>query len=110
MRVFERRLQLWFAANSELKVLAKNRLAELLAFLHKRIEPVSFIENAAEKALLGRQPLLDGHLLDLEGASRLNIETKVWRRLNLQWRLTMTGKDVLLHFHGKIVSRRPVEP
>jgi ribosomal protein L16 Arg81 hydroxylase len=101
---FRESLPLGFAANAELKVLAENRLAELLTLSHERIEPVSFIEKATEKALLGRQPLLEGHLLDLEGASRLNIETKVWRRLNLQWRLTMTGKDVLLHFHGKIVQ------
>ncbi len=101
---FRESLPLGFAANAELKVLAKNRLAELLALLHKRIEPVSFIETAAEKALLGRQPLLDGHLLDLEAAKRLNVETKVWRRLKLQWRLTMAENDVVLHFHGKMVQ------
>jgi ribosomal protein L16 Arg81 hydroxylase len=101
---FRESLPLGFAANAELKALAKDRFVELLAVLHKRMEAMPCIENAAEKALLGRQPLLDGHLLDLEGVSRLNVETKIWRRLNLQWSLSTAGKDVLLHFHGKMVQ------
>ena len=101
---FRESLPLGFAANAELKVLAKNRLAELLALLPEQIEPVTFIEGVAERAVLGRQPPLDGHLLDLEGARLLGIETKVRRRLSLQWRLTVTGAHVLLHFHGKTVQ------
>ena len=85
-------------------MLATNRLAELLALLPERIEPVTFIESAAERALLSRQPPLDGHLLDLERVSLLNSETKVRRRLNLQWRLTKTDTHVMLHFHGKTVQ------
>jgi ribosomal protein L16 Arg81 hydroxylase len=97
-------LPLGFARDRRLQEQAEVRLAELVAVLGERIEPVPAVQEAVEEAWLGRPPVLDGHLLDLEGMTAVGLATRVRRRPTVQWRLVAGEAGTALHFHGKAVD------
>lgn len=100
-----------FALDSALRSRAEDTLAGLLTSVATAVRPHDLVERAASRALVGRQPVLDGHLLDLEGLRTLGPDTKVRRRPDLLWSLSREGAVLTLEFHGKVV-RLPerVEP
>ena len=101
---FRESLPLGFARDESLRQRAEARLAELLASLTFQIEPAPLVQEAVEDALLGGQPMLDGHLLDLEELSRVDSATRLVRRPGIQGRLTTQGRTIALHFLGKVVE------
>lgn len=48
--------------------------------------------------------MLDGHLLDLEGVTRVEAQTRVRRRTEVPWALRVTGDIASLYFYGKEVK------
>jgi ribosomal protein L16 Arg81 hydroxylase len=101
---FRESLPVGFARDEGLRQRTKARLAELFAALSEQIEPASLIHEAVEEALLDRYPVLDGHLLDLEAAPRVDMQTRVQRRPEIKLCLTIMGSTAALHFHGKMVQ------
>lgn len=74
----------------------------LLEALADQLTSASLVERARQRAWLGRQPQLRGHLLDLERVPGLQLTDRVRRRPGLLWRLD--GDEVgrvRLEFHGK---------
>ncbi|MEU3187019.1 cupin domain-containing protein [Streptomyces sp. NPDC006923] len=92
-----------FALDPELRRQAADTLAGMLASVAGAVRPQDLVERAASRALVGRQPVLDGHLLDLEGLRTLTPDTQVRRRAELLWSLTREGNGLHLEFHGKVV-------
>jgi ribosomal protein L16 Arg81 hydroxylase len=93
-----------FALREELRRSAEAKLTDLLARLIGRIEPASLLDEAVREALAREQPVLDGHLLDLERVSQISLETRVRRRPEIQWTLEADADVATLYFHGKIVQ------
>ena len=60
--------------------------------------------NAAEAALLGRQPNLDGHLLDLAEAADVDQRRRMRIRSGLLWRISTVNDRICLTFNGKVVD------
>lgn len=92
-----------FALDSTLRQQAADTLAELLGSVPGAVTSRELIERAASRARVGRQPVLDGHLLDLEGLRTLGPDTQVRRRPELLWSLSHEGPGLQLEFHGKVV-------
>ncbi|GAA2815127.1 cupin domain-containing protein [Streptomyces showdoensis] len=92
-----------FALDPELRAGAAATLAELLASVAGSVDPADLVERAASRALVGRRPVLDGHLLDLEGLRTLGPDTRVRRRAELLWSLRPEDTGLQLEFHGKVV-------
>lgn len=100
---FRESLPLGFASDKRKQEMAEGHLLKLLDILRQQIKPTSIISNAVEVALQGRQPFLEGHLLDLEARSQVSLETRVRRRPEILWRLSVEDEKTCLYFHGKIV-------
>jgi hypothetical protein len=64
----------------------------------------SIARDTVDATRLGRTPVLDGHLLDLDAEQSVTLDTVVRRRRSVPWRLTSEGDRVCIAFHGKIVS------
>lgn len=97
-------LPLGFAIDENVQTSARSRLAELLDDVTRNISVDQVIGKAIHKALLSRQPMLRGHLLDLESLECVELETPVHRRPELQWKLIDDGDRVILEFHGKTIG------
>lgn len=92
-----------FALDADLLDRAAGTLAGLLTSVASEVRPHDIVERAASRALVGRQPVLDGHLLDLEGLRTLGPDTRVLRRAGLLWSLSHEDASLTLEFHGKVV-------
>lgn len=92
-----------FAGDAELRARAEGRLVELVDALRDGISPGSVIDEATARALSAAVPALAGHLLDLEAEPLVGLATRVRRRPEVRWRLTVEGEDVSLMFHGKVM-------
>jgi ribosomal protein L16 Arg81 hydroxylase len=92
-----------FSTNEDLRTSAVAQLGKLLAVVGGETEPEPLINDAVQATRLGGQPVLAGHLLDLEATPRVNIRTRVRRRPEVQCRLTVTEDGACLHFYGKTV-------
>lgn len=84
--------------------MAEVQLRELVSAMGEQIEAAPTIRQAVQEAWFGRQPVLDGHLLDLERLSKVDLTTRVRRRPEAQWRLFADAEVVFLHFHGKSIE------
>lgn len=92
-----------FATNAELQQEARAHLTELLSALPSLLSAQDIVAQGIREALLGRQPVLEGHLLDLEDARWLTGNTRVRRRPEIQWQLIRDDTHVGVQFHGKTV-------
>jgi ribosomal protein L16 Arg81 hydroxylase len=101
---FRESLPAGFANNDKARQHAEIRLTELLDVLNMELNPPLLVDDAIDAALLGRHPSLEGHLLDLEAASQVTLQTQVHRRPDVQWRLTVKNGLASLYFHGKAVQ------
>ncbi|WUQ35206.1 cupin domain-containing protein [Streptomyces sp. NBC_00234] len=100
---YRRSLPPGFALDPGLREEAAAALAGLLTSVATAVQPADLVERAASRALVGRQPVLDGHLLDLEGLRTMGPDTQVRRRAELLWSLSHDGSGLSLEFHGKVV-------
>lgn len=101
---FRESLPAGFALSESSRERAKEHLADLLARLVGQIEPGSIIGSAVQEALACRQPILEGHLLDLRSLPQINLQTRLRRRREVKWNLETNGDVATLHFHGKNVQ------
>ena len=101
---FRESLPMGFARNTSSSKLAAERLTALLAGLIDEIEPSSAVHDAAQEVLLGGQPALEGHLVDLEELPRVGLRTRLRRRPGVQYRFETNRRFTTLSFHGKAVQ------
>jgi ribosomal protein L16 Arg81 hydroxylase len=92
-----------FALDETLRRKSEAKLNELITSVCDQIKPSAAISEASNRALLARYPSLEGHLLDLEFARLVGLDTRVRRRADIQWTLSSDTEFIYLHFHGKIV-------
>ena len=64
----------------------------------------SAVREAVAEARLGRQPAVEGHLLDLEAVLGIDLATPLRRRPDTQWSMHVDGEAAALHFHGKAIE------
>lgn len=83
---------------------AVQHLTSLVDSLRGHLDPETLIEDAIRAAALGRQPALEGHLLDLARAGDLTVRTRLRRRSNLDAELMQNGDSLELTFHGKVLQ------
>jgi hypothetical protein len=101
---FRESLPIGFAGNRDEEGKAEARLGELVDVVRDMMDPAELIGSAAKAALLGRQPALDGHLLDLAAASEISPHWRLRKRTDLSWHLTVDGDRARLVFNGKEVA------
>ncbi|WP_236655794.1 cupin domain-containing protein [Streptacidiphilus jiangxiensis] len=92
-----------FVGDEALRQEARRTLDALLRSVPDAAAPEGLIDRAVSRALVGRQPVLRGHLVDLERLSSLETGTRVRRRSDLLWQLTEDSAGVRLEFHGKVL-------
>jgi hypothetical protein len=83
---------------------AESLAADLIEVLGRSLSGTELVTRAAEQARMGRQPVLDGHLLDLESLPAVTGATRLRRRLGLLWHLDRRDDRLILEFHGKQVG------
>jgi ribosomal protein L16 Arg81 hydroxylase len=93
-----------FARNAGLQREAEKRFTDLLEVLRAGLSAEPAVAGAVTRALLGRHPVLEGHLLDLEEEITVTPTTRVHRRPGIQYRLARQNGHVSLEFHGKTVK------
>lgn len=100
---FRESLPFGFANSAKLQKQAAKRLTELLAAVNDMTEPAPLILDAAEAVMLGNQPVLSRHLVDLEGVNEVGLQTLLRRRPEASFQLKATEESVVLAFFGKQV-------
>jgi ribosomal protein L16 Arg81 hydroxylase len=93
-----------FASDDEAAKQCEAMFGKLLPSVFAEVDPTVMIDEARTRALFASYPSLDGHLLDLEAERRLNDDTVLRRRADVQTRLASDDEFVYLHFHGKVVQ------
>jgi ribosomal protein L16 Arg81 hydroxylase len=97
-------LPLGFAREPRLQEQVVAELRSIVGRLGDAIDASSAVREAVAEAQLGRQPALDGHLLDLGAVPAINLATSLQRRPDVQWSLDVHGETAALHFHGKSIA------
>jgi ribosomal protein L16 Arg81 hydroxylase len=101
---FRESLPVSFARDPRVQEECAARFAELMRDLGTAIRPKEVIANATRRADLGRYPVLDGHLLDLESERSLTAQTRLRRRPGSAWRMSRANdQELAVEFHGKMV-------
>lgn len=100
---FREGLPLGFASRDDNQDELLARATALLDVLRDRLRPPALVAQARQLAWAGRQPALQGHLLDLESLPGLTQETWVSHRPGLVWAWRDDGDQVGLEFHSKVV-------
>jgi ribosomal protein L16 Arg81 hydroxylase len=95
-----------FISDKTLQRQSEAKLSELIASVCDQIKADAAINEASNRVLLARYPSLEGHLLDLESERLVDLDTRLRRRADVQWRLSGDTEYMYLHFHGK-VARMP---
>lgn len=90
-----------FVSDPDRRADAVRRVGELLAVLATDTDPERVVAEGERQALLGRKPDLQGHLLDLEVARDVELDTKLVRRTPMPARLDPVDGHLELEFHGK---------
>jgi hypothetical protein len=72
-----------FALDETLRRKSEAKLNELIISVCDQIKPSAAISEASNRALLARYPSLEGHLLDLEFARLVGLDTRVRRRADI---------------------------
>ncbi|MFF4417411.1 JmjC domain-containing protein [Streptosporangium sp. NPDC001559] len=101
---FREALPMGFALDETTRKEAKERLSGLFDDLRGALSADAVVEEAARTVLRRRQPALLGHLQDLEAVGAIDVTTPLRRRPGLLWHLAREGEQVMLTFHGKVVS------
>jgi ribosomal protein L16 Arg81 hydroxylase len=101
---FRESLPVSFARSAQVQEECATRFAELMGVLQGAIRPKEVVANAVRRADLGRYPVLDGHLLDLETDRTITPQTRLRRRPGSSWRMAKNGDgELTVEFNGKMV-------
>jgi ribosomal protein L16 Arg81 hydroxylase len=76
----------------------------LFNLVHTHIDVASAVQEAVETAQFGTSAPASGRLLDLEAESRIDMETRLKRRPEIDWWLSRDGDAVTLRFEDKLVT------
>jgi ribosomal protein L16 Arg81 hydroxylase len=108
---FRRALPVGFAVDRAAAAQLRAGCAALMRELAERGLPTDqTADQLAERFLMTRPPLLEGHLSGLAGARRLTPQSRVCKRAWL-YRLEVHGEAVRLLYHAKgLTFARPMEP
>jgi ribosomal protein L16 Arg81 hydroxylase len=101
---FRTALPAGFADSDELRARATADLRGLLEVLTAEISPKDVIRESVGRVFQRRQPVLAGHLLDLEAAPSVDLHTPLRVRPDLEWLLSRDDEEVHLEFHGKRID------
>jgi ribosomal protein L16 Arg81 hydroxylase len=101
---FRKGLPIGFAIDPNLQRQAADTLAELVEALSERLSPENMVAASVKKATSISLPTLRHHLADLDGIDQIAPNTRVRRRPELQFTLTVDDAAVRLDFHGKTVQ------
>ena len=101
---FRKALPVRFALDKTPRREALEAFAELAAVLRERLTPELMVAESVKRATSISMPALRHHLTDLEGLAELSSGTRLRRRPDLVWTLTVTGDAVRLDFHNKTVQ------
>jgi ribosomal protein L16 Arg81 hydroxylase len=96
-----------FASDPNLQAEIVTRIPELMMDVLKGIDVRRAIDEARASALLGRQPSLAGHLVDLELLPRLASDTLVQRRKDVEVSVIAADESISVVFHGKRIDFPP---
>jgi ribosomal protein L16 Arg81 hydroxylase len=105
--MFRRSLPPGFASDPNLQAEIAARMPELMIDVLKGIDVNHAIDEARVTALLGRQPSLAGHLIDLELLPRLASDTLVQRRKDVEVSVITSDESISVAFHGKKIDFPP---
>ncbi len=102
--LYRRSLPPGFARDDEPQYKLEEQLRELPNRVIANLDVRAAVADAMERARQSLPPDLDGHLLDLELESSVNIQTRLSTRPGAAVRMAIGGDSVSLEFHGKRVS------
>ena len=100
---FRESLPIGFAMDEGLRAKATDCLSGLLDALRSQLDAAALIDYATAGAGLGRQPRLNGHLLDLARLEQIDRDSSLKRRDGVVGLLRDSGSSIGLTFHGKIL-------
>ncbi len=101
---FRRALPPGFAHDALARARSVTQIRDALDTLARDCDADRAAEQAANWAKVSELPTLEGHLLDLEVASKLCPESKLQLRRDLAWTSNRIGKQLRVTFNGKQVS------
>lgn len=100
---FRRALPIGFATDPDARPPAEDLLGELVELLRNRLSPRDMVADAVRRATSISLPALRHHLTDLEDLDRIGPDTRVRRRPDLRFTLTVDDESVCLDFHDKTI-------
>lgn len=100
---FRRGFPIGFANDEGRQREAAETVTALLDVLRSALSPADMVAESVTAAASINAPTLRHHLTDLEHLDRLDIDTRLRRRQDLRWHMTVTDDLVNLHFHNKTV-------
>jgi ribosomal protein L16 Arg81 hydroxylase len=92
-----------FANDEDRQRQAAQTITELLDVLRSTLSPADMVAQSVTTAASINAPTLRHHLTDLERLDQLDLDTRVRRRPDLRWHLTVVDDTLNLHFHNKTV-------
>jgi ribosomal protein L16 Arg81 hydroxylase len=101
---FRRALPIAFATDSEPRRQAEATVRELLDVVHTSLSPSAMVDGSVRRAASISSPTLRHHLTDLEKLGELWVDTRLRRRTDTRYRITIDGDVVSLDFHNKGVQ------
>jgi hypothetical protein len=93
-----------FTGQEDVRRDAEALARDLIEVVRHGLSSSDLVERAATQARMGRQPALEGHLLDLEKLPGITPDTRLRRRPGLLWDLVRRDGRVVVEFHGKRVG------
>lgn len=96
-------LPIGFAHDARARREARDRCAEMIASLARALSPTDMVDDAVRKVTSIGLPGLRNHLTDLERLDRVDLRTRVRRRPDLAYAMTVADDVVSLDFHHKTV-------
>jgi ribosomal protein L16 Arg81 hydroxylase len=101
---YRRALPIGFIDRETVQETAATRLRELVAQLAGDVTPTHAVDLAASRMLQRRHPTMAGHLLDLDQAPSVDLQTRLRRRPDLQYRFNKDDEQIHIEFHGKVID------
>jgi ribosomal protein L16 Arg81 hydroxylase len=108
---FRRSLPIGFAERADGMGALKTEFGALLDAFSANVDVEAVLNRIAERFVMSRLPLLDGHLTELDQADRMTVATSVQHRMGVIYRIEATDDTITLLYQGKRIKLpRYVEP
>ncbi len=100
---FRAGLPIGFATDYARQRRAADTVTELLDVVRERLAPQDMVADSVLRATSAGLPSLRHHLTDLDQLDRIGLTTRVRRRPNLRYRISVDDNVVSVDFHSKTV-------